>query len=261
MSSVENFDDKEITCKNGVCQLNRPKTFFKNINSHQNVYKRGMRFNPQPYRKFTFPKNPFQSDYKFDLTVKDSANEEHANEVVNETVNEIIQNVLNQSVTTESTEQTKKGDAKDDTSTENTKQSTTDNTTIETTEQNNQTNDETVIVSNSSLSDSTCTSSESEKEETVDVVPHTKYTKIDNSEIYLIEIDKEHRFYALSYEEAVDQAKKYMFSIPRDINKTYFIVQDKNNVKLVSRYKWFLVQYDSLESSSTIYKVQRLNFE
>lgn len=258
MSSVENFDDKEITCKNGVCQLNPPKTFFKNINSHQNVYKRGMRFNPQPYRKFTFPKNPFQSDYKFDLSVKDAANEE----LVNDVVNESTQNALNQSVTTESMEQTKKGDAKDDeTTAENTKHSTTDNTTIENREQNTQTNDESVIVSNSSLSDSTCTSSESEKEETVDVVHHTKYTKIDNSEIYLIEIDKEHRFYALSYEEAVDQAKKYMFSIPRDINKTYFIVQDKNNVKLVSRYKWFLVQYDSLESSSTIYKVQRLNFE
>ena len=87
--------------------------------------------------------------------------------------------------------------------------------------------------------------------------------EVENSAIFLVSIDSRPQFYCQSYEEAVDQANDFLRSLATDLpNCAYNIEQeeDSDTIVLTSTYRWFVIQYDTVEAVASIRKIPRIQF-
>ena len=87
------------------------------------------------------------------------------------------------------------------------------------------------------------------------------YVEIENSTIYVVCVDGESLFYCFTFDEAQEQAVKYLSGFFDDrINYKYHIDCTGNKVILTSTYRWFVFQYDTVESVAVINGISKIKF-
>jgi len=105
------------------------------------------------------------------------------------------------------------------------------------------------------------TEEDDENNDTEEEEPHPLYTRIENSGIFLVSVNHRPLFYCQTRQEAVDQATDFLRNLPQDLGSyTYCIDQEDDEIVLTSRYKWFVIQYDTVESTATIKEISRVQF-
>lgn len=83
-------------------------------------------------------------------------------------------------------------------------------------------------------------------------------TNKNEKSIYLVEIDKDFKFFCETKQELQNTIDQYIHSIKRIQNNHYFSVLCKNNtIKVYSVYKFFVINYPYLETTISISKIYK----
>lgn len=117
----------------------------------------------------------------------------------------------------------------------------------------------------SAVCNCSCHKKEEVEKTTDDVEEEPQYSIIENTGLFLVNIEGEITFYCNTLEDALDQARDYLRNLkPDNENRTYYLNEeaysDRNVITLVSLYKWYAIQYERVEAVATISEISRIQF-